>query len=279
MNKWRSPVLIFSALTIFSLIVAGIYVLSLRANEQNMMHFWDQENSANSSTIDHGPWQSILDNYVIKDHSGINRVDYEALVDDVALLEDYIQSLSSIDPRGYGKQEQMAYWINFYNALTVKLIVENYPVDSITELGKNKLAFGPWDDNLAIVTGQTLTLNDIEHRILRAIWTDHRIHFAVNCASIGCPNLQTRAFTSKNLEDLLGQGAIEYLTHSRGLRFESETLVLSSIFDWYTNDFGANEQELFATLSQYLPSGVGRDLEQYSGSIRYEYDWTLNQID
>ena len=159
-------------------------------------------------------------------------------------MNNYIEQLAGIDPRAYRRIEQKAYWINLYNALTVKLIVDHYPVGSITTLGKTLGAFGPWDDHLITLAGQTLSLNDIEHRILRPLWKDPRIHFAVNCASYGCPDLQDIAFTAENIETLLNKAATDYLSHPRGAHFDGDELVLSSIFDWYAEDFGANQQEV-----------------------------------
>lgn len=100
-------------------------------------------------------------------------------------LKRYIQQMASLDPRDYKKQEQFAYWVNLYNALTVQLVLDNYPTSSIKKLGKGFFSFGPWDDDIIRVAGKKLTLNDIEHRILRPIWRDKRIHYVVNCASLG----------------------------------------------------------------------------------------------
>ncbi len=256
----------------------GGYFINKTVSDSNITEFWNKSNNTNATTIDHSAWQAILDDYLIIEHpSGINRVDYEGLADDKVLLEEYIQSLSIIDPRTYSKKEQMSYWINLYNALTVLLITENYPVTSITELGETTIAFGPWDDPVTTIVEKNLTLNDIEHRILRPIWQDSRIHFAVNCASIGCPNLQPDVFTSENLEELLTQGAIEYLNHRRGVRFEGDKLVLSSLFDWYAKDFGNNTQEVLISLSQYASVDIKQKLSSYSSDITYEYDWGLNE--
>ena len=186
--------------------------------------------------------------------------------------------MQAIDPRQYSKAEQMAYWINLYNALTVNLILEEYPVGSISEISASD-SFGPWNDFIAEVSEQSLTLNDIEHRILRPIWKDDRIHFAVNCASIGCPNLQPHAFTAENTEALLSKGAQEFVSHSRGVRFKDKSLVLSSIFDWYGNDFGDTKKQQLEKLAEYAPSDTAEKLRNYQGAINYQYDWNLNSSD
>ena len=237
--------------------------------------------SENEAYIDHRLWQQVLDRYLVEDHiSGINRVDYQAIKNhDNPLLDNYLNYAATIDVERYSRAEQMAFWINLYNAVTVKLIVDNYPVASITKLGQKLLAFGPWDDPLITVNGEPLTLNNIEHDILRQQWQDYRIHFAVNCASLGCPNLRATAFTSANLESELEAGAREFLRHQRGLALQNNELTLSSIFDWYKDDFGHNRQQRLLLLSSYLPQGQRAQVTEFTGKIRYQYDWKLNEVE
>ena len=266
-------------LLILAAIIGSAYLYQKNKTQDGIQAFWQSAIESNETTIDHSEWQEILDAYLVEDdQTGINYVAYaEFEDDDLQLLQDYIVSLSAIDPRQYSGNEQQAYWINLYNALTIKLILDNYPVESITKLGKNLTSFGPWDDSATRVAGQTLSLNDIEHNILRPIWRDARVHFAVNCASIGCPNLQSVAYSASNLNELLDKGAAEYLAHPRGMHFEGDTLVLSKIFDWYGEDFGTNEQEVLHTLSTYAPQTAKETLRTYAGPIEYEYDWSLNE--
>ncbi len=270
--------IVWSTLLIL-LILCGIaaYFL-LKPAKYTVAAFWLDSNDTNSAQIDHSQWQTVLDEYLITDDpSGINRVDYaNLLTEDKEQLVAYINSLAQLDPRLYSRAEQFAYWVNLYNALTVNLILNHYPIDSITNLGQNSLAFGPWDDSIISIAGQTLSLNDIEHRILRPIWKDYRIHFAVNCASIGCPNLQAIAYTVSETENLLNQAASEYLRHSRGIQFDEDDLILSSIFDWYKDDFGHNTSELLNTLSKHVDAELAEKLKGYKGRIQYHYNWDLN---
>ena len=270
--------LIALLLILVGITIAGYMLLPDQKDNQQTFDFWSQSNESNTSNIDHRLWQDILENYIDTEHdTGVYMFDYGSIeAEEVEQLKTYIDHLSALDPRQYNKVEQKAYWINFYNALTVKLILDHYPVESITDLGNTVLAFGPWDDELVHVEGQALSLNDIEHAILRPIWRDSRIHFAVNCASYGCPNLQDNAFTSENMEALLEKAAREYLVHDRGLRFDEGQLILSSIFDWYGEDFGANQKEVLLSLSEYLGDDLRQQLINYQGSIEYEYSWLLN---
>ena len=265
--------------TIIGLGIAAYFIFG-GAPQPEADQFWDVSAEGNTAVIDHSDWQYLLEEYVISDDpSGVNLVDYQNLLeDDKAVLDHYIDQLSSIDPRTYNRAEQHAYWINLYNALTVQLIIENYPAESITKLGASPLSFGPWDDNIITLAETELSLNDIEHGILRPLWNDYRVHFAVNCASIGCPNLQAMAFTADNSEALLDQAAGEYLAHPRGARFEDGTLILSSIFDWYGIDFGDDQGQVLETLSQHAPSAIANELAEYADDITYEYNWQLNDF-
>ena len=252
------------------------------AREPKLIPFWNISDEANADAIDHGPWQALLTAYVVKHPSGINRFDYAALkadTDDMAKLNAYQETVQAIDPRTYALSEQQAYWINFYNALTIKVVTDAYPVDSIRDIHEGWLPYtGPWDDVHATIAGQDLTLNDIEHGILRPIWQDGRIHYAVNCASLGCPNLATEAYTAANTEALLEAGAREYVNHPRGVDFVDEDfVVLSSIYDWWVADFGGTEESVLAHLVEYADPELAAELRDFVGAMDFEYDWDLNQ--
>ena len=242
--------------------------------------FWTARDDANPSVIDHSAWQEVLDAHLRPAHpSGINRFDYGGLQADAdrsASLAAYIQQLQAIDPRRYSGAEQKAYWINFYNALTVQLVANAYPVDSIRDMGDDWFTPGPWNDVHANVAGQALTLNDIEHAILRPIWQDNRIHYAVNCASFGCPNLAPQAYTGANTAQLLEDGAKAYVNHPRGATLENGTVTLSSIYDWYQEDFGNSEAGVLEHLAKYAEPNLAARLRAFEGDIDYAYDWALN---
>jgi len=120
-----------------------------------------------------------------------------------------------------------------------------------------------------------VSLDDIEHRILRPIWQDPRVHYAVNCASMGCPNLQPTAFTAANAEELLDRGAREYTSHPRGANLSNGRLTLSSIYDWFSEDFGG-EEGVLDHIASFADPATARQLAEYGGRIRYDYDWSLN---
>ena len=178
------------------------------APDADLWDMWIIGDQRSTTVVDHSAWQQILNIYIRTDASdGINRFDYGAVTDaDRDRLQRYIERLTEIDPRKLKRIEQRAYWINLYNALTVDQILERYPVGSIKFIKGGFLNPGPWNEELIVVAGQDLTLNDIEHRILRPIWNDPRIHYALNCASLSCPNLSPQAYTAANTEELLESG-------------------------------------------------------------------------
>lgn len=271
--------------TLITLVVlsAGLaigYKLFAPGQDTSVTILWSPSNEANPESIDHSKWQEVLDNYLVTDdESGVNLFDYQGLIDDEdESLRSYIDAMSQLDPRSFNKKEQFAYWVNLYNALTVFTVVENYPINSIKEVGEATFPPGPWNDTVISVAGHALTLNHLEHSILRPIWKDYRIHFAVNCASIGCPNLQEAAFDSSNTEVLLEKAATEFINHPRGLSTTESGLLLSSIFSWYSEDFGATDAEVLATVSKHLHQDLDKSFEAEDISLTYNYDWTLNSL-
>ena len=229
--------------------------------------------------IDHGAWDALLRKYLDARHpSGIHRMNYKAVTaSDQRTLKDYLLRLQSTAISGYNRREQQSYWINLYNALTVKAILDHYPVKSIRSIKPNFLSLGPWDVKLVTVESQRLSLNDIEHRILRPIWKDPRLHYAVNCASLGCPNLAEAAYTGENLDRLLTEGAVAYVNHPRGADIRNGRLLVSSIYDWFQDDFGGSVMEVLEHLRQYARGELAERLEGYAGLFEDSYDWALNE--
>lgn len=253
--------------------------LALAGPKAKLIDFWTPSNEQNPASIDHSEWQEILHKRLDSSHpSGVNRFDYAAVSEAERLqLQAYLKGLQAIDIRDYSRAEQKAFWFNLYNALTVEVILQSYPVESITKLGKRFFSFGPWNDDVAEIAGQKLSLNDIEHGILRPIWPDNRIHYGVNCASIGCPNLAATAFTAANTDSLLDQAARDFVNHSRGVQFKRNKLLVSSIYHWYIEDFGNNDESLVEHLIQYAEQPLATQLRQFDGKIDHDYDWNLNE--
>ena len=240
---------------------------------------WAEHDSTSMASIDHEPWSRFLASYLRAGPDGINRVDYaKVTVSDRDDLARYIDMLAQTRITAFARTEQLAYWINLYNALTVRLVLKNYPVASIRDIPGESgfFATGPWGRELVAVEGEALGLDDIEHRILRPIWRDPRIHYAVNCASIGCPNLLSVAFTAANADALLSGGAVAYVNHPRGAAIEEGRLFVSRIYDWFREDFGGSDEAVIAHLRQYANPKLLRVLEGVTRIAGHRYDWRLN---
>lgn len=240
---------------------------------------WQAHRPASTTTVDHAAWDGILASRLRASPDGINRFAYgEVSPDERAALAGYIAALAGARVSGLPRPEQRALWINLYNALTVKIILDHYPVNSIRDINISSGLFsvGPWGRKLVSVEGESISLDDIEHRILRPIWGDPRLHYAVNCASIGCPNLAAEPYTAANAERLLDEGAFAYVNHPRGVRLVRRGLMVSSIYAWFKDDFGGHDAGVITHLRRYALPGLAAKLATATGIVDHAYDWTLN---
>jgi uncharacterized protein DUF547 len=244
---------------------------------------WQKHDAANRKTIDHYVWDRFLKQYVVAPHpSGINRVRYQAVTpEDLKSLKSYLLEMQSVAISNYSRAEQKAYWINVYNAVTVDMVLARFPLKSIRDINISPglLARGPWGAKLIAVEGERLSLDDIEHRILRPIWKDNRVHYALNCASLGSPNLQPAAFTAENSEPLIERGANEFINHPRGVAIQKDRLQVSSLYVWFQEDFGGDAERLMEHWQTYANPPLADALEKYTGGLAHEYDWGLNGIE
>jgi len=266
---------------IFSIYLIAATSSADAAPKAKLWPHWQVNLPSSPTIVDHSAWNSILGKYVINDApSGINRFRYAAVTTaDRRLLAAYLRKMQSITVSNLNRQEQKAYWINLYNALTVKVILDHYPVKSIMDIDISPGFFsnGPWDAKLLKIEGQDVSLNDIEHRILRPVFKDNRVHYAVNCASLGCPNLQDKAFTSSNTEQLLKKGAHDFINHPRGVHLRKGRLTVSSIYKWFQADFGGNEAGVIKHLQKYADAKLATTLSKYRAGLKYDYNWQINE--
>ena len=236
-----------------------------------------------TKTVDHSAWTGFLKAYVMPQPDGLNRVAYAAVSSaDRATLKGYIARLEATDVAGLDKPEQFAFWANLYNAKTIAIVIEKYPVKSIKDisLGGGLLASltgGPWKAKVLKVSGVELSLDDIEHAILRPYHKDARVHYAVNCASVGCPNLMTEAFTGKDLERQLDASARAYVNSARGFAVRGNAVKASSIYKWFAADFGGSEQAVLEHALKYADDPLKNKLKGIAVVKSYDYDWTLNE--
>ena len=255
------------------------WIEALFAPNAELWQRWTVHDPNGAGRIDHAVWDKILARYLRADGQGVNRFAYGAVTqDDKAALDGYIAARAATPIDRYDRAEQFAFWVNLYNALTVKLMVEHYPVAGIREIDISPgwFADGPWGKKLVTVAGEAVSLNDIEHRILRPIWRDPRIHYAVNCAAIGCPNLRRRAFTAANAEAELAAAAREFVNSPRAVRLADGRLTLSSIYVWFQEDFGGSDAGTIAHIRQFAEPSLAAALDGLDHIDAIRYDWSLN---
>jgi hypothetical protein len=240
--------------------------------------------AAHAAEPDARMFDALLARHVSPGADGVNRVDYaawKASAADREALDAYIRSIEATRISTLPRNEQFATWANLYNAATVRVILQRYPVRSIREIRSEgaglspKALLGPWQTKVVTVEGKRLSLDEIEHTIMRPTFRDPRVHYAVNCASIGCPDLMPRAFRAATLEADLDAAARAYINHPRGVSVTERGLRLSSIYDWYGKDFGT-EAQLRAHLVRYAAPDLAARIRATPRIAGYGYDWNLN---
>lgn len=218
---------------------------------------------------DHSGYAALL-----KKHVKNGLVNYQSFKEDQDKLTVYLNHLSEVDPAPLSRSEQMAFYINAYNAWTIKLILDNYPgVKSIKELGS--LFQSPWKKKFVKLSGETVSLDHVEHDILRPVYKDARIHFAINCAARSCPPLLADAYTGRMLDSQLDQMAINFINDEQSNYLETNTLYISSIFKWFREDFGDDVRDY---IRSYARGRLAEQMEaQPEPKVRFlKYDWSLN---
>lgn len=238
--------------------------------------------AGSAARVDHAAFDDLLKSYVVAGGDGIARVDYTRFKSEGhAALKSYIAALAATDVAALDRPEQFAFWANLYNAKTLDIVLDRYPVRSIKDisLGGGLLAAvtgGPWKAKVVKVGGVDLSLDDIEHGILRPNFKDPRVHYAVNCASIGCPNIGTEAFTGARLEAQLDAAARAFINHSRAASVTADGLVVSSIYSWFKSDFGGTDAGVVTHLKSFAEDQLSAKLESVSEIADHRYDWSLN---
>jgi len=217
--------------------------------------------NSNSNDAIHLPYNKLLQKYVTS--SGL--VNYKGLIQDEKILDKYLNELSNNMPgKSSSRKASLAYWINAYNAFTLKLILNNYPLQSITNLHTGK----PWDVKWITLGNKKYSLNNIENDIIRPVFKDSRIHFVLNCAAMSCPPLLNRAFTANNLEETMEVRTKTFI-NSAANNLEATKINVSKVFDWYKDDFG----DVITFINKYSSVKVRKNT-----LITYkDYNWNLNK--
>ena len=236
-----------------------------KAKDENALKQADQiepkVESKENVKPDHGVFNQMLKKYV----SASGDVNYSAWKKDQAGLVEYLKELSMIRTESLSGKEAMAYWINLYNAATIHKVLENFPLKSIKDLDGGKV----WDAKIVEISGgKKISLNQIENEILRLVYKDARIHFVINCAAKSCPPIDNQALTSDNLYAVLEQRTKEFVKNNRYNVITEKKMEISSIFDWYKEDFG--------DLNTFIAKYSGVDVSSKTKVTYKKYDWSIN---
>ena len=234
--------------------------------------FHQKKQESESRPISHDLWDAQLQDYVQVEK---DRVLYPDWIEDTLRLNEYLQLLSNNHPNDkyWSEEEQLAYWINAYNAFTIQIVLRNYPVESIRDIaGPIPFVNSVWDQEFIQIEDRKYSLNDIEHGILRAHFEEARIHFAINCASMSCPSLRPEAFTAQNLEEQLESQGQDFMNDPSKNVLSKDSLKLSKIFSWFEGDF-TKDGSLVDFLNRYSTMEIVQEAE-----VEYlDYDWRLNE--
>jgi len=221
--------------------------------------------------LTHKGWNTLLNKHV--DEAG--NVDYKGFKSEEKALNEYLTVLSKNHPdNSWKRNDRLAFWINAYNAFTVKLIVKNYPVKSIKDLGGSIYKVNtPWDIKFIKIGEEVYDLNNIEHGMIRKEFSDPRIHFAVNCASVSCPKLRNEAYVGTTIEQQLEDQAKYFINNKVKNQIKStKKAKLSKIFRWYKGDFTSSGMSIVEYINQYADVKLEADAK-----IEFlDYDWELN---
>lgn len=222
-------------------------------------------------------YTAVLQARIAQGASGLNTFDYAAAkaAGELSAVTAYVNELAAMDPDAMSAADATAYWANLYNALTVQVVLENYPVTTIKKI-KSGWSAGPWKRDLVLVKGKKLSLDDIEHKILRKKYSSPYIHYMVNCASIGCPNLLPELWDGETMEVARMTAAEDFINSPRGAKLDDGELDVSNIYKWFKEDFGGNEAGVLSHLSKHAKGDLLAAIEAGAGIDGYNYDWSLN---
>lgn len=245
------------------------FILSLFLLLQNSCGVEDYASEAPPAS--HILWDSLLQQHV-SDEGWVN---YKGFIQDSSLFTQYLEELEGHHPNEkWSREEKMAYWINVYNAYTVKMIIDHYPTKSIKSIKKGiPFINSVWDIKFIHIEGATYDLNNVEHGILREKFNDPRIHFAINCASVSCPRLNNHAYFAETLDKQLDIAARAFFEDETKNIIRKKKVQLSKILKWFHGDFKNKEENFITFLNTYSPVEIDKNAK-----VEYlDYDWGLNE--
>ena len=262
--------------------LAAAIVLTTLATSKGQLRIVGKRTAADQrqsiDQIDHSTFDRLLKKYVNEDGE-VNYAGLKASTSDHQALQQYLNLLSTADLNQQASRNgKLAYWINAYNAVTLEGILAVYPTSSIRNHTK-KLGYNIWTDLKLIVGDTQINLEDIEHKVLRKM-NEPRIHFAIVCASTGCPRLLNQAFVADKIESQLATNTTDFFSRTRNLKFDNSRnlLQLSAILKWFATDFGNDQNAQINKILPYFPESVKTAVQRGGFRVSYQdYDWSLNE--
>lgn len=266
------PLSIISGLLIATLVISLFLTLgnkTVAAPKKNLWKHWETFNPLSTKTIDHQTWQHILDKYARKNEYGIVLINYQHFdKKDHTRLNDYLWRMRQVNILEYNRAQQLAYWINLYNALIFKQVLHHYPISSTHTIDKYK--------PIIKIRGKAISLNDITNRIIRPIWNDPRILYTLHQACIGSPNLLVTAFNGHNNHELLNQAAHEFVNSLRAVHIIDGKLVTSKLYEWFREDFGDTDIEIIAHIKEFADPDLAHQLDGIDKISATTFNWHIN---
>ena len=239
---------------------------------------WQKGQRVSMDNIDHAPFEALLQKYV-DDDGYVNYKLWKASRNDRQVLQNYLIQLSRGDRNiRASKEAQIAFWVNAYNAVTLEGILQVYPTSSIRKHTASVIGYNIWKDLPLIVGDQKFSLDSMEHKLLRKM-EEPRIHFAIVCASVGCPRLMNHAYTAKKLDDQLGINAKDFFSRKQNFQADAsrKTIHVSKLLSWFEDDFGSSQSARFGYLKKYIPEASQPLATDRQTKVKYlDYNWNLN---
>ena len=242
---------------------------------------WSQHNEASTEEIDHSVWNRLLQTYVSTNTHGENRFNYGAVSPaDMRALKHYLEMLSTTHVPDLNKNEQLAFWINTYNAIIVQAVLKSYPVDSILDVDGDIFNRGPWKNNYFSVGGTPINLFNIRHNIIFSNWSDVRIIYALSCGAIGCPNIGSKAVRGKHVDGYLDAAAVAFINGPQAiLKFKEHSVKISRLFYWSKYIFKREDVRFLEHIKSYAIGGISRKLRNTDHIDGYGFNWDLNEAE
>lgn len=260
--------------------VCCVSVGARAATEMNLIKFWDDREPSSLIDLDHSRFEEFLQKYVVNNHpSGIARFDYLSVSQaDFDKLEGYLTDMQFMEPRQLTEAEAKAFWINLYNAATLHMVIQEFVNGNPSRIKARGVPVRRWRQNIITIAEQRLSLEDILHGVIRPLYRDPRVHYALMFCVLGSPDMSTTVFKGDNNEALLEELETKFLQQPRALRIEGDQLVLSSIFEDYDTDFAPSQTEFLTYLRENVTEEIASRMSGLT-KVRYEFDTDVNTLD